>query len=385
MAADQLELDLERRERSAENIERGLKNLAVGPIQRAVLIHLCLASETDERGLESLTISQSRAAAWISKHVPAAGGKCHDTSVRKAWQFWHDQGVIFVISTKKHTTIKWHSKRVVAWHDQKAEEELPFFNAIGGTPPLDDFAAECLGDSGGDRSIPVVTGGDRSIPVVTGGDSLIELKNKTITTCSSSIKKTTAAKLADLSGLPELPGDVWGQPDASAVIRVLTDWWQTEQLAVRLGPAADDAWCALVGAVVYARGRVTQNGGDPVRLYHGMKSSVKPFILSKGKDAIAEAAKGNQDAEAAISEADEKAAALQKAEEELASLESEHGSRADSMTDEEWAELLAESSTVLRNFKKALRDRGSHSARRFCGVRKAVLRSLDRQAVGASR
>jgi hypothetical protein len=181
----QLFLDLDRSQRSARNIDEALKKIDTPPVQRAVMVLMFLHLESnvaENDGLLTLRITQRAAAEWLNK---ALSLPCEHSSVRKAWQYWMDQGVFIIISTREYTLIKTHRQRLQDWYTLKLNEreEQPLFLRLGGSRPEAAETALAVVDRG-DSCAPVVTRGDSCAPVVTRGDS-IGIKPTTTTTTLS--------------------------------------------------------------------------------------------------------------------------------------------------------------------------------------------------------
>lgn len=287
----QLELDLTRPDRSAENIERSLREMNRGPVQIAVLQQLCIhprvAVDPADR-LPTLKISQSQAADWIRRHVPCAGGKCDPTSVRQAWQFWRDQGVLIVVATKSGTTIKWHPKRLMAWYEKEATEELPLFEPIGGSQ-LHESGHDRSGSpvTGDDRSRLPVTGDDRSRSVMIGQDSLrrSEEDNNSLLHPHS---EEPVAELPNVSeavrhlvnDLPELPVEVWDEKRSdSALFLTVTTWWTDNGLADKCGDLSKEVTATVAGLILASR----RANSPPAYFATCIRKGVRHHVTTQGR------------------------------------------------------------------------------------------------------
>jgi len=318
---EHLTLDLTRPERSAAMAESTLRDLECGPVQIAVIQQLIWITRTDEAdGLPTIRLSQRAAAGWIARNLDIAGGRCEPTSVRKAWQWWRDQGVLIVIPGRRCTTVKIHWDRLRDWCDEQQWEQ-PLFEPIARPPepavsphraepagtPFDPQpkAQAPAGDSrlpvvtGGDSRLPPVTGGDSRLPPVTGGDSqrrreeeeedlYIPPPSQSPPSAQQQQQLVTPEVQSAVERLPDLP-DVAFSPRVSdsRLLDELNRWAQQHGLRDQLGPIARDVYAAVIGLLLNARGK-----GSPEAYYAAcVRNGIQTRAQRRGRTWIREHAR----------------------------------------------------------------------------------------------
>lgn len=344
----QLELDFTRPDRSSQMIEAALLECGAGPVQRALLRMMVLhpGSVKADDGLQTLKISSRSAARWMNEEL---GITCVDSAVRKALQWWVDQGVVIAIPERSGTVIKTHWQRVYDWYDLRSEPvEQPIFAPLGGQQP-GQFApiggVESLHEetppvvNGGESRAPVSTGGESRAPVVKGGESLINQTNKDLSSFDSTEPASASVQASgrNLSFLPDVPRDVWTAGDDREVLRCLEEW-------TSLSGQPEGVLASVFGLVLQTRETIGRKGGDHDRYFATARGKVAPFVVTRGQRRLSELRVADETAAsltaAAETEEAEKQAEAERLRDELVDLRERHSAYLDSLSHDELIALL---------------------------------------------
>jgi len=294
----QLEWDMGRVDRSAERLDEQLSRHEISPVQRAVIWFLVVFDDPNkpaedvehDKDLRTRTVrtTYEDASDWCLTFAPMVRGmKLGRSAVCKAVQEWIERGVVFRQSGRTRTRLVLSVDRLRKWFASLGD---PFEPALFSALPRVDERFQALPDvSERFPTFPSVSERCQALP------SVSPQFNESINEESSFIReeepqKATAQTGSEpapatpteigrlLSGLPNLPDEVWDSKSDAATWSIVSSWWQKHRLADRFGPQAESVGATLIGLIEAAR-----KARDQAAFFYKARSKPAHYLEGNGR------------------------------------------------------------------------------------------------------